>query len=312
VSSPDHEGLEAQFPEVARLLRDRLPDAPRERPSEDVWQNIIGQVRAESAEPHVPMVDLRGAEQQSSAAMPAEHPGASQPVPHTVVPTPTPADRPPALPGHNGAHATEAQRRPDAVRRDIGHQDHFDAAHLRPNGTRVEHDFDRQAPIDPSQGSPGGQDSYGPGVIDLNAVRAKRKSSRWVGLVAAAAAVVVAVPMALFVMGRTSAPDASTDLVALPAQSGEGAAELRGRTLTVDINTNAAPDGSFYEVWLLEIDEANELRDLRSLGPIQSGVAFELPEGLDLDRFDVVDVSLEADDGNPDHSGDSVLRGVLT
>ncbi len=39
---------------------------------------------------------------------------------------------------------------------------------------------------------------------------------------------------------------------------------------------------------------------------------FEVPDDVDLDRFDVVDVSVEPDDGDPTHSGASILRGDLT
>ena len=38
---------------------------------------------------------------------------------------------------------------------------------------------------------------------------------------------------------------------------------------------------------------------------------FDLPAGLDLDQFSVVDVSEEQFDGDPAHSGDSIVRGPL-
>jgi hypothetical protein len=38
---------------------------------------------------------------------------------------------------------------------------------------------------------------------------------------------------------------------------------------------------------------------------------FAVPAGLDLDRFRLVDVSDEPRDGNPAHSGDSIVRGAL-
>jgi hypothetical protein len=38
---------------------------------------------------------------------------------------------------------------------------------------------------------------------------------------------------------------------------------------------------------------------------------FDLPDGLDLTQFPVVDVSEEHFDGDPAHSGDSVVRGPL-
>jgi RNA polymerase sigma-70 factor (ECF subfamily) len=39
---------------------------------------------------------------------------------------------------------------------------------------------------------------------------------------------------------------------------------------------------------------------------------FTFPVGLDLDDFAVVDVSAEPFDGDPAHSGDSILRGELS
>ena len=38
---------------------------------------------------------------------------------------------------------------------------------------------------------------------------------------------------------------------------------------------------------------------------------FELPDGVDLAKYPVVDVSEEPLDGNPAHSGVSVLRGTI-
>jgi hypothetical protein len=38
---------------------------------------------------------------------------------------------------------------------------------------------------------------------------------------------------------------------------------------------------------------------------------FVLPENLDVGEFPVVDVSNEPIDGDPTHSGDSIVRGVL-
>ena len=39
---------------------------------------------------------------------------------------------------------------------------------------------------------------------------------------------------------------------------------------------------------------------------------FPVPDGLDLGEFPVVDISVEPFDGDPSHSGDSVVRGTLT
>jgi hypothetical protein len=80
------------------------------------------------------------------------------------------------------------------------------------------------------------------------------------------------------------------------------------RVLELDLSA-ADPDDGFYEVWL--IDEAVE--DMYSLGVVRGGgeIALEVPPGVDLGEFPVVDVSLEPLDGDPLHSGVSVARGVL-
>ena len=39
---------------------------------------------------------------------------------------------------------------------------------------------------------------------------------------------------------------------------------------------------------------------------------FSIPVGLDLDDYALVDVSAEQFDGDPSHSGDSILRGELS
>ncbi len=133
-----------------------------------------------------------------------------------------------------------------------------------------------------------------------------------IGLAAVAAIILVAVPVGLAL--QSSDVDQTADLLALDANvNAEGEAQLRGRELTVDVNGLVTRSDSFYELWLLDLD-GDELQDLVSLGPVEVGDdgTFVVPGGIDLARFDVVDVSIEIDDGNPDHSGQSVLRGDLT
>lgn len=40
-------------------------------------------------------------------------------------------------------------------------------------------------------------------------------------------------------------------------------------------------------------------------------VRLTVPDGLDADAYSVVDVSIQPYDGDPAHSGDSLLRGTL-
>jgi hypothetical protein len=72
--------------------------------------------------------------------------------------------------------------------------------------------------------------------------------------------------------------------------------------------TGLDPGDGFLEVWVIDA----EVTKLVSLGPSRPDGTYDLPPGLDPEDFPVVDVSVEPLDGDPAHSGDSVLRGELT
>lgn len=63
----------------------------------------------------------------------------------------------------------------------------------------------------------------------------------------------------------------------------------------------------YYEVWLTD----EQAEDMVSLGPLRDDGIYRIPDGVDFHEFPVVDVSIEPDDGDPSHSGSSVLRGTL-
>ncbi|CUR55387.1 hypothetical protein NOCA2270022 [metagenome] len=79
-------------------------------------------------------------------------------------------------------------------------------------------------------------------------------------------------------------------------------------TTRMTIETSDLPKlraDKFYYAWLLD-PETNKMLPLGQVGP--GGVAsFTLDDGL-LRRYSAVDVSLESDDGDPQHSVTSVLR----
>jgi Anti-sigma-K factor rskA len=107
-------------------------------------------------------------------------------------------------------------------------------------------------------------------------------------------------------------PVAAVDLDPLADNDASGRASVIERTdgtRVLEVQLRAGDlDDRYYEVWL--IDEA--VQDMVPVGVARSGtVTFELPNGLDLGRFPIVDVSVEPLDGNPTHSGVSVARGVL-
>ena len=77
----------------------------------------------------------------------------------------------------------------------------------------------------------------------------------------------------------------------------------------MDVSLEAPdPGDGFREAWL--INAAGE--QLVSLGVVDgSSGRFVIPAGLDLADYRLVDVSEEPFDGDPAHSGDSIVRGQL-
>lgn len=150
--------------------------------------------------------------------------------------------------------------------------------------------------------------------------RRARRPVRTTGLlVAAAAGGVLAGGLGVWALtdvGDDAPPDvvAQTRLAPLPAWDAEGTAAVEvtadgTRELVVDLAGAASGDhDGFHEVWLLD----PEVSQLVSLGVLEGERGtFAIPSGLDLAEMPVVDVSLEPYDGDPAHSGDSVVRGTL-
>ncbi|MFF2268136.1 anti-sigma factor domain-containing protein [Cellulosimicrobium cellulans] len=144
-----------------------------------------------------------------------------------------------------------------------------------------------------------------------------RRRRVWVPVAAASAALLVGVAGGVLWERREAEPPettvASATLDPLPdweGASGDARVEERpdGRRQVVVTVDAPAPDGTYREVWLL----AEDLSGLVSLGVLDGAEGrFDLPDGLDLAQFPVVDVSEEHFDGDPAHSGDSVVRGPL-
>jgi hypothetical protein len=135
-----------------------------------------------------------------------------------------------------------------------------------------------------------------------------------VGLIAAASLGVglVAGIVGTSLFSRPSEPRvvAEAELEPFPNWQASGSARIEEDTsgaqhVVVDVS---APDGGLREVWLLD----PETSGLISLGLLSGPTGtFSLPADVDLDRYSVVDISQEPDDGNPAHSGDSIVRGEL-
>lgn len=149
----------------------------------------------------------------------------------------------------------------------------------------------------------------------INRHRGAAKRGPWIPLAAAAAVVVIVGGIAV-TAGLQQGPSvevlAAAELGALPdwaGATGEAVVEVSGdgeRNVVVTMDTQAV-DG-YREVWLISED----LSALVSIGVLEGDDgSFVIPEGIDLEDYPLVDVSDEPLDGNPDHSGNSIVRGTL-
>jgi anti-sigma-K factor RskA len=131
-----------------------------------------------------------------------------------------------------------------------------------------------------------------------------------------ATAAVAAVAVAVVLVASGGDDTRSLELAAVPGSGtdGSGSAELgaAGETARVELaGLEASREGEFYELWML-----NDADDLVSLGSfrVEDGgeTEVELPVPVDPAEYGFLDISVEADDGDASHSGDSVLRGPIT
>ena len=150
------------------------------------------------------------------------------------------------------------------------------------------------------------------------ALESRRRSTQW--LLGAAAAVVAVVAASALVAQRGN----DTDVLAAIDITSEGldgapvglnamaVVELVDghRQLKVGAADFTIANDEFLELWLINGD----VTDMVSLGTFTSLDAqhtYAIPDDVDLDTFPIVDVSIEPTDGDPSHSGHSVLRGRL-
>ena len=77
--------------------------------------------------------------------------------------------------------------------------------------------------------------------------------------------------------------------------------------LRIDIGQLGPASGEYLEVWLMKAD----ISGMVSLGTVRPDGTYEVPAGLSLSMYPVVDVSSEPYDGDPTHAGSSLLRGQL-
>lgn len=156
-------------------------------------------------------------------------------------------------------------------------------------------------------------------VVDLGERR--RRRTGWLPLLAAACVGVLVGGGATFAaMNDDGTPSTGTPTVIasaaldpLEGSTATGSVDVvqgpTGPQVVVDVSGLTKDENGFYEVWLLDKD-AKKLIALGVLDDTDKGV-FTMPPGVSMNDFPIVDVSLEPDDGDPNHSHNSVVRGQL-
>ena len=82
------------------------------------------------------------------------------------------------------------------------------------------------------------------------------------------------------------------------------------RILVVTVESPRARRWGARQVWLID----KQVKGMSPMGFLNNGRGeFNIPDSFDLSRFPIVDVSVEpANDPDPTHSGNSVVRGTLS
>jgi hypothetical protein len=155
-----------------------------------------------------------------------------------------------------------------------------------------------------------------PAVVVVDAAAPRRRVLTRVWALAASFVLVAGVGLGVWaVTQRVSLTEiAEATLAPFPDHpSAEGTAIVEERpdgtfVVRVELSADAAPD-TFREVWLITADASA----LVSLGVLDgTEQTFAIPADVDLNDYVLVDVSQEPVDGDPNHSGDSIVRGELT
>jgi Anti-sigma-K factor rskA len=145
--------------------------------------------------------------------------------------------------------------------------------------------------------------------------RAARSRGRLLGVAAAVAALVgvgtlVATRRAGDNLVLASAPLSSIGLPGAP-EGLVGKAEVVSRDghrfVRLKEKGVSPKSGEFLELWLIDAD----VKGMVSLGVVNGSGEYQLPDGLQVSDYPIVDLSTEPYDGKPTHSGASLLRGKL-
>jgi len=166
-----------------------------------------------------------------------------------------------------------------------------------------------------------GQTAAGEARLKPSPVDTARAPHRWRKHLAAVAASVILLVAGLLIGSRVASGPAPvtgptivdvklTPLEAPPSAGGQVTVEATGDTRQLLVRTTslpAPPTNHFYEVWLLD-PKTLKMMSMGVLGPSGQGeyaVTAPIMAG-----YSAVDVSLQANDGDPAHSTVSVLRAT--
>ena len=186
---------------------------------------------------------------------------------------------------------------------------------------------DIAAPSDVSAGSVDGRASAAPadllahpGAMGASVIAPARSLPRrrpWASFAAAAGVIGLLGGIAIGVGSSMGPPReqvvAEAVLDALPGWTANGSARVEEsadgrRSVVVDLEAQTSPTTSLREVRLLKADASG----LVGIGCFEGASGrFTIPANVDLTQYPLVDVSAEPTDGDPAHSGDSIVRGRL-
>jgi anti-sigma-K factor RskA len=159
---------------------------------------------------------------------------------------------------------------------------------------------EQHAPVERRRARRGGR--FAPGLVLRPALAAA----------AVLALVVLGTALGALIAGGDGSPSAGREVALAAVGDGpRGAhADARLRSTTMRLTVSGLPrvgTGGFYEVWMMR--DATHLVALGSFRVGADGRArVDLPVTASPRRFPVLDISREAADGDPAHSGHSVLR----
>jgi hypothetical protein len=168
--------------------------------------------------------------------------------------------------------------------------------------------------LDADRGSPSVSPAPSAPTEESTVRRRPRRRMLW-GLAASLVLIAGAVLGTWAVVARVAPVSvAEASLAAFPDHRGAvGTADVeRARdgslTLVVSLEHDDVPD-AYREVWLIR----NDAEALISLGVLDGSTgSFSIPRDVDLNEYSLVDISAEPVDGDPTHSGDSIVRGKLS